>query len=977
MMEDALPTGLFQDHHRAVRNLVTLHEAFLRSGTQHTFADLTRALEAQFRESPDPDMALTNFLRFGEASVSKTSLFNDLIQYPVVMEVLLKVFGSSQFFADILVRDPGLFRWLTTSDALTTPVTQLYLRDESVRLRQTFESPDRRLDALRRMHRREILRIGTMDLLGTEGLARTTEQLSQLADCVADQVFQAAWQQLSLRYGPSPPTPFAIIGLGKHGGRELNYSSDIDVLFVYGEDGESATTDGRPFTHEECCNRLAERIVQLLSQPTQEGYFYRVDTRLRPESGAGPLARSLGSYLTYYESRGELWERQMLIKARFVAGNERLGGEFIRQLEPFVYPRTFFHHPGEAAARIKARIETTVGDALNVKLMAGGIRDIEFVAQTLQLLNGGRVPALREGNTLRALDRLCGVGLLSEGEASRLVEAYFFYRTLEHRLQTKLNTQTHVLPADDNLLRSLAKQVGLEGGEELVEAVRVHAGAVKAIFDRTLSVTRGGEGRGITALIDGWVAEDDMKTLFSSFGLRDVRQALKNLRVLVSGSSLSGGGGIDARGREAFREVAEDLFEGVARTPVPDLTLRDLALLASAQKFPDQMYALLKEPGFRRLVLDICAVSPKFIRGLSADPLLFELLSTDSGVLSGPAVVVPARTDDLVAYKNRQELRAGVRHILGFSTQDELYDELTRIADHAVSALFEEEAQRLRLVRPPLAVFALGKHGSRELGFDADLDLLFISRGANARSRVALEKLASFLVRRLSAVSEKGMLYTVDTRLRPEGRNAPLVTESEGYRRYLQTRASLWERQSLTRLRFVCGDSDLAGYLLRVVEDYVYTSSLPARWVETAVTMRRKTETRSRVRGSDMMDLKLGRGGMVDVEFLVQMIQLKLGGNIPDLRRDTVDGLLAAAGRHVLDTEETGALRSAYQVYRKLELLMRITIEDRSTVVPEGSQLEVLARCHDRTGGAELTDRLRATAKQVRKTFLEVSERLK
>ncbi len=221
------------------------------------------------------------------------------------------------------------------------------------------------------------------------------------------------------------------------------------------------------------------------------------------------------------------------------------------------------------------------------------------------------------------------------------------------------------------------------------------------------------------------------------------------------------------------------------------------------------------------------------------------------------------------------------------------------------------------------------------------------------------------------------MLYTVDTRLRPEGRNAPLVTENDGYRRYLQTRASLWERQSLTRLRFVCGDSDLAGDLLGVVEDYVYASPLPERWVENSVAMRRKTETRSRVRGSEMMDLKLGRGGMVDVEFLVQMIQLKLGGDVPDLRRGAVDGLLALAERHVLDAEETRLLRSAYREYRKLEMLMRITIEDRTTVFPAGSQLEVLARCHDGTGGAELSDRLRATAERVRKTFLEASQRLR
>ncbi|MCK5572406.1 MAG: hypothetical protein KAJ12_06575, partial [Bacteroidetes bacterium] len=520
MMRESIPTGLFQDQNRAARNFVTLHEGFLHAGTQHTIDEFTRALEAHLRESPDADMALTNLLRFSEASVSKASLFNDLLQYPVVMELLLKICGSSQYFSDILVRDPGLFRWLTTSDALTSIPGKTYLAAEVRHLERTFTNPDRRLDAVRRMHRRETLRIGAMDLLGTETLAGTSEQLSRLADCVVGQACQAAWQQLSTRYGPSSPTPVAVIGLGKLGGCELNYSSDIDILFVYGEDGESVGVHGKKFSHEECCNKLAERIVQILSQPTQEGYFHRVDTRLRPESGAGPLARSLGNYLMYYESRGELWERQMLIKARWIAGDEKLGNQFIQELAPFIYPRTFFQHPAEAVARIKARIENSVGDLLNVKLMAGGIRDIEFVTQTLQLINGGAVPAVREGNTLRALGRLRGAGLLSKDECDTLSEAYCWFRTIEHRLQTKLNTQTHVLPADEGLLRSLARQLGMEDGSRLVEAVQLRARKVKAIFDQTLAVGQD-EGRpGIVGVIDGGIPEDALHTLFSSYGLQ-------------------------------------------------------------------------------------------------------------------------------------------------------------------------------------------------------------------------------------------------------------------------------------------------------------------------------------------------------------------------------------------------------------------------------------------------------------------------
>ncbi|MCK5571267.1 MAG: hypothetical protein KAJ12_00835, partial [Bacteroidetes bacterium] len=266
--------------------------------------------------------------------------------------------------------------------------------------------------------------------------------------------------------------------------------------------------------------------------------------------------------------------------------------------------------------------------------------------------------------------------------------------------------------------------------------------------------------------------------------------------------------------------------------------------------------------------------------------------------------------------------------------------------------------------------------GSRELGFDADLDLLFISHGMSARRRVTLEKFASSLVRGLSTISEKGTLYNVDTRLRPEGKSAPLISEADSYRRYLQTRASLWERQSLTRIRRVCGDARLAAEVLRDVEAFVYDSPLPSGWVEAAVAMRRKMETRSKVRGSDMLDLKLGRGGMVDIEFMVQMVQLRKGREVPALRCGAVRTLLAEAGRHVLDAEETNMFWSAYETFRTLEKLMRVTIEERNTVLPNGPKLETLARCYDRSTGKELHARVKDTMATVRKRFLEVTRRL-
>ncbi len=280
---------------------------------------------------------------------------------------------------------------------------------------------------------------------------------------------------------------------------------------------------GASSSHHEYFNKLAERLVQNISQPSGEGYLYRVDTRLRPESGAGPLARSLRSFLVYYESRGELWERQMLIKARPVGGDAALGRQFIDLLQPFVYPRTFFHHPAESIARIKARIEAKVGDEENIKLMAGGIRDIEFIVQALQLLNGGKKKNLREPNTMRAIEALTADSLLSEQEGSALTDAYVFYRTLEHRLQTMLNTQTHTLPTDSASLTGVARRMGLPSVQAFQQPLRKHLGRVRQIFDQVLSLKGQTAPSGITAVIDGGITDEQREKITSE--LRITRPA--------------------------------------------------------------------------------------------------------------------------------------------------------------------------------------------------------------------------------------------------------------------------------------------------------------------------------------------------------------------------------------------------------------------------------------------------------------------
>ena len=964
MNERDVPPDLFADPSGADRAVRSLHEMFIRAGSRFPVADFTAALARGLASAADADLALTGFARFLGAGFGGATLFNDLLAYPAYADLLFSIFGQSLYFTDVLVREPALFRWLTSTDALENPVREEELRGEIDRLLETFRGPDRRLDALRRLHRRYLLRVGAQDILGKATLRTATAQLSVLAGEVI-----AAALRIALDRAGDPPGPFAIIGLGKLGGMELNYSSDIDIIFVY---ADPPGGDRRGTAHT-FFNRLAEQVVRNLSQASAEGHLYRVDTRLRPNAGAGPLALSLGAYQSHYESRGAIWERQMLIKARPVAGDARLGGRFIAMVEPFVYPRTLAEHPAASVARIKARIEADVAGEPNIKLMAGGIRDIEFVAQTLQLINGGTCPAVRCPATLDALDALRARDLLSEAEHRTMTGAYTVYRTVEHRLQMMLNTQTHTVPPPGRAFDALARRAGFPGGDALRRALEENLSAVRRVFEGVMSVDGlPGQG-GIAAILTAPATDEALLEGARALGFRDARTAARHIRLLARGGATGGMPAPHAGVREALGAVAETLFGEIRATRDPDMTLGALAVLASSQALPRQFYALLGDPGFRNLVIAVCAASPRFARELGTHPLLLESIAAGEDLFTSPAVLAPPAIADAASFKAHGELIAGIRHILSLTDFDALTEEVSAVASATVGAAFAAAASRTKRAGVPLAVFALGKFGTRELLFDADLDIMFVARDADDAAKSALEETAARVLRGLTVSAGGGALYDADVRLRPEGKSAPLVVGVLAYGRYLASRASLWERQSLTRLRFVAGDAALGRYVTSMVGDWVYGAPLPAEWAREIVRMRRKMESRSRTRPGSLIDIKLGPGGMADVEFIAQMLQLRFGAGAPELRGAKVSAVLRAAAIPGRPPADAAFLAGAYGMFRRLEFLLRVALEERGSVLPEGDALERLARLYDGSAGAALASRVGGVMQRVRNEFIALA----
>ncbi len=963
----------FADPALGAKNLRNLSELFASSGSSQPLAKFMTQVEMRLLCSPDPDRVLAHLLRFIETSFNSTSLFTDLTVYPATLDLMFSLFGHSQYLAEVLIRDPELFDWLREGDALTRPVDAAGIASEITSSFALFSKEERRLSALKRIHRRELLKISAQDILGHADLASVTRQLSDLADTIADAVLELCFAQLSARFEEKPPVPFAIIGLGKVGGQELNYSSDIDVLFVYGSEGTLNDRAGRETTFLEYFTQLAALFIRTMSQSMGDELLYRVDARLRPEGNAGPLARSVHGYLGYYEARGDLWERQMLLKARPMAGDREFGREFLGLLEPFVFPRTFLQHPADAILRMKTRIEQKIGDRANIKLRAGGIRDIEFIVQGLQLINGGKRKQLREKNTLKAIALLADAGLLPSDDAALLTKAYVFYRTIEHRLQIFQNRQTHTLPDEPEKLRSLALRLGMNSVASLQRTIESTLRKVRSVFDRVMAADRPDESVGITGVIDGVLGENATGEVLREYGIMDLRQALRSIRS-IAGDDLAGQRRLDSRARTTLREIAGSLFGAIAKTADPDLTLKNLAHLLMAHPAPASMIKALGEKRLRALVLDIASGSTWITRRLAADPLLFDGILADPLALHAFSHEGPQQKLDIHVDKRRVELRAALRYLLGFAALEELTTELSGLADRVITEVLSDLAQKSGATDLP-AIFALGKLGSRELMIDADLDLMLVAPARDGRRSSEAERLSGELLRALGTVSEHGFLYSVDVRLRPEGRNGPLTVEEQSYRTYLKTRASFWERQSMTRMRFVCGDSALGEEIRNIAEEYVYESPLPRDWVEQVSAMRKKIETKGGTSGASP-DIKRGSGGMIDIEFIVQMIQLRYGRSKTSLRSRSVYDILRGEACPGITFQQQRLLMEHYAFFRRTEAMIRLALEGRSSVLPTGPSLQTLARCTTHSDKDQFRAEIIKRMKDVRALYHEIAHRL-
>ncbi|HEU4342295.1 MAG TPA: bifunctional [glutamate--ammonia ligase]-adenylyl-L-tyrosine phosphorylase/[glutamate--ammonia-ligase] adenylyltransferase [Candidatus Binatia bacterium] len=930
-----------------------------------------RKLQQLLAKTPSPTMAKAHLSRLLEHGGAKSLRAVP----PAQLAALFRLLGSSTYLSDILIRQGKHWPEVFLREIKIKEKTVAQHSADLEPLLTTAKSFDQFCAGLRRHKQREYLRIGARDLLPSVTMEETVRELSALAEASLDAAYRFSRAEVEQEFGTlqmpgkAVPNRFVILGMGKLGGRELNFSSDVDVIFLYEEDeGESSggtrgKTDPRTFfTH------VAKKMVHAMGEVTEEGFVFRIDLRLRPLGAHGPLVQSVGAAMFYYQSWGQCWERAAFIKARAVAADRDLGMSFLQELEPFVYRRYLDYTTVDELRHMKMRIEnellTAEGKKRNLKLGHGGIREVEFITQALQLVNGGYEPGVREPNTLRALDRLARHDFIPRRDQDKLAHAYRFLRQAEHKVQMVQEAHSHSIPSGEEEERALARRLGYTRTPKQTETERfwrdhsTHTQAVRGIFgqlfygaQKELTDEGGSKTGSIWHDLD---RQDLIIQELESAGFTDPDKAYSNLLAVRDGEPYAPP---SPNRLKIMRTLGPALMTEVANSSAPDQALLNLSKFSQRIGGRTGFLRLLAEnPATMRLLITLFAESQFLTDLFLSRPELIDTLIrvdltrvkkskdemlADLSAAFEEAGDTEARLNALRRHKNEEYIRIGLHDLGGAVELVEVLHQLSDLAEACLQATLDLTLNEIRekfgsMPGGKFAILGMGKMGGRELDYNSDLDLVFIyvapeeaqSSGGSQGPISAHDyyvRVGQKLITFLSAPTEEGIAYKIDMQLRPSGKSGPLVCSLDGFRDYHKTSSLLWERQALIKARFVAGDRGLGSEVEKVAENFAYRQGLTAEGIGEIHHLRMRMERELADEDETRFNLKKGRGGLVDIEFLTQMLQLTHGYRRRELRhRETLRALKALSETHVLKTTEYKMLHEGYLFLRRLDHRLRL-----------------------------------------------------
>ncbi len=912
----------------------------------------------------DPDLALASLSRLAQDAEFCAALRED----EEFRARLVAVLGASEALGSHLARHPGDWQLLTGSDALRRPAARELGEELLAVVRADGSAPDA---GLRVAYRRRLLRLAARDLTGAADLADVAAELADLAAAALEAALAVARSRLP---PGAPACRLAIIAMGKCGGRELNYASDVDVIFV-AEPGDTAEPGDRaepsapaePGEDQEAAalqtaTRLAASVIRVCSDSSAEGTLFPVDPNLRPEGRDGPLVRTLASHRAYYQRWAKTWEFQALLKARPVAGDAALGQAYLASVTPMIWQASQREHfVADVQAMRRRVIASLPADQAGreIKLGPGGLRDIEFAVQLLQLVHGRSDEKLRSRATLDALAALATGGYVGRDDAASLASAYRFLRRVEHLLQLRQLRRTHTLPEDPAVLRQVGRALremkpdaprrapgparvapaaSPDGGpadpaDDLLAQWRRHAGQARMLHEKLFyrplleAVSRlPGDAARLT--------HEAARVRLEALGYADPAGALRHIEALTAGFSRRAaiqrtllpvmlGWFADAAqpdaGLLAFRQVSEALGD----------TSWYLRLLRDDTKVAERMARLLASS---RYATDLLLRSPAAVAMLADDA---ELAPRDAAELHADAAAVVRRhpgaaeaVEAVLALRRRELLRTATADLLGVSGIEETSDALTTVATATIGAALEAATRRVEQQAGPLptsiCVVAMGRLGGHEMSYSSDADVMFVHEPADGADEEAATRAAHAVaeeLRGLLARPGRDPALLIDAGLRPEGRQGPLVRTLASYRAYYERWSAPWEAQALLRAEPVAGDATVGSAFSAMADEIRYPAGgIPDASVREVRRIKARMESERIPRGVDpALHTKLGPGGLSDVEWVAQLLQMRHAHVLPALRTTrTLAALRAASGEGLISSADTEALSAAWRLAARI-----------------------------------------------------------
>jgi len=842
-----------------------------------------------------------NLIRIISAVFNSKSFLRELIQYPHHLEIIIAIAGSSNYLTDIAVRNPEFLYQLFNQYYLGKPITEENLLKEIAGINIKFKTFKSNANILRSLKSKSILKIGVRDILGFSSLEETVQQISITATTVLASLFDNSYKSVLLKNKVKTTSrKYCLASLGKLGGRELNYSSDVDLILFF--DKNSRIGKDKNIEYFELLNEAIRLFIKTASGLTANGFLYRIDFRLRPDGKNAPLCRTIADYERYYEMRGEDWERQMLIKLDFLCGSKTLFELFQNYIVHYVYPASLSTSPVKQIKKMKANIEKNVFQNLNIKLFKGGIRDIEFSVQALQLLNGGKNRRLQTGNTLSAIKLLYKYNLLSSDEAEVLKTAYIFYRKIEHFLQLLNATQTHSIPDDNNIKSMLIKYLSIPTINSFEIKLVEYRKKVRKIFDD----------------IVGEKTIDEIQNILKFEIFKNKLRAKNNFLYLSEGSDLTGQNKFDSKTAELFQSLIPILQRLLEKSNRPDITLENFTKFMRTVKLNSMWYREFSDGKFFEKILTICEYSSFSIELISTQKGLAELILSRK--------VFTKNIESLFVNLNLHALMLilSVQYTLSLINQTKLSLLLFKYIKFKVT----QKSNSLKL-RTKYFIIGLGSFGSKSMCFKSDIDLIFIVENLEDYEFVQKE-----FQELLNKIRIELPMFDIDCRLRPEGGKSPLVWDLKSYEEYLSNRARVWEFQSLLKTGFICGDEKLFGDFTGLISAGIDNLSLNIVRSEM-ISMIKILRGKHNSIFLRTIDIKNGWGSLTYITFIVSFMLLKNPKLVCKLHNKSLLEKIQYFCRYAKQKETFIQLKDNFIFLKNVELTLQNCLNKHNSVLPK------------------------------------------